>query len=46
MSTLAAVTIGIGFLTGVSWLVLASLAHAFRADEVSLPQPLTDEPGQ
>jgi len=46
MSALLAVTVGIGFLTGISILVVASLVHAFRADEQSFPQPQTDEPGQ
>ncbi len=46
MSTLIAVSIGIGFLTGISFLVLASLAAAFREEEHSFPQPQTDETGR
>ena len=44
MSTLIAVSIGIGFLTGISILVVASLVHAFRQEERSFPQ--TDESGR
>lgn len=43
MGTVIAAAITIGFLTGVSWLVIASLANAFRQDERSFPQPQTDE---
>lgn len=34
-----AAAVGIGFLTGLSWLVIASLASAHREDERSFPQP-------
>jgi hypothetical protein len=40
----AAVTVG--FLTGLSWLVVASLTSALREDERSFPQPRTDEPNR
>jgi hypothetical protein len=40
----AAVTVG--FLTGLSWLVIASLASAHQEDERSFPQPQTDESGR
>lgn len=46
MGTVIAAPVTVGFLTGLSWLVIASLIDAFREDEASFPQPQTEDFGQ
>ncbi len=46
IGALIAAAVTVGFLTGLSWLVIASLIDAFREDEASFPQPQTEDFGQ
>jgi hypothetical protein len=46
IGALIAAAVTVGFLTGLSWMVIASLIDAFREEEASFPQPQTEESGR